>query len=334
MRRTGLTTHVHAWLTGGGLVLALAMIASAPGSAALAASPAPSAPTKDSLATVQAWLDASSITPDAPKGGFVQVGFTFWDTAAHDFAPIDGVYARLHPGKGNAAPSPAKIEADFPGHVVATFEVPAGGPGALEVGVHGQACTAAGACVPATISLRISGTGPPPDAQPLSLVSATYHDFVGDLVAARAFPVAVDIAPRGLWDFDALHLPTTFTAVAVASDGTRVATADLTEAGDVGTPWTGSMTIPDTGDVTLTVEIPGDGGGGATLPGPPKSVTIIEAGIRPSTAPAPSDLAVPAPAPAAPAAPSGDIPIFVWILAGAVLVGGGGYLLLRYLADQ
>jgi hypothetical protein len=304
---------------------------SVPGGVAIGASASPASagalPTKDSLAGIQAWLDADFITPDAPPGGTLQAGITFWDTGQLTITPIDGVYGRLKPAKGKAAPSEGKVTADFAGHVLIDLAVPTGGPGALVVGVHGSG---------GNIPLRIAGTGPPPGALPFQLITGTVHDIVGDVVAGRPFPVTVDVMPRGLWDVHAVGLTDRIDVVAFKQadpSGAEFGTATLVRQGDAGTPYTGTMTVRATGDLELAVAWAG-GGAVLVIAGDRKPVTVLEAGVRPSTAPAASEQAAPVPAGPEPAAPGDGIPLIVWLVVIAIVMIGGGYLVLRFLADQ
>jgi hypothetical protein len=293
------------------------LIASAVASPALAASPSPPVATSDSPDAVEAWLDAEFIVPDAPPGGILEAGVTFWDTLAHDFAPIEDAYVRLLPATGTAAPSEGTITADFPGHVVADLVVPEGGPGSIEIGVHGES---------GDVPFQLSGTGPPPEAPPASLVTATFHRFVGDIVAGRTFPVSVDVMPRGLWDFGALTVPTELVVLARQPGGPDITTAPIVRDGQPGTPYVGHLTLPEIGDVELTVVVPGDDGADQAIAGSTTVVTVIVGG-RPSSSPAAS--APPSPAPAS----GGDVPAVVWII-GAGVLGVAGFLVLRrVLAD-
>jgi len=305
-----------------GIVIAVALSWSA--AVASAVSPAPAPPA--SLATVQAWLDAD-FTPDAPPGGKLEAGITFWDTGQLALAPVVGVYARLKPAKGKAAASEGTIRADFPGHVVAEFVVPAGGPGALVVGVHGADGDA---------DLEIAGVGPPPGAKVFDLVSGSIHDIVGDVVAGRPFSVTVDVLPRGEWDVTTVGLSDRVDVMAIDPtdrSATELGTATLQQQGGAGTPYAGMMTIRATGNLELAVAL-SIGGAELVIAGEHKPVTVLAAGIRPSTAPAATEQAAPAPARPDPAATSDGLPLIAWLVAIAVVVIGGGYLLLRFLADQ
>jgi hypothetical protein len=293
-----------------------------------AASPAASGP--DPYPNVQAWLDSDSITPDAPPGGMVEAGVTFWDTHTHDFAQFTGIYVRMRPGTGNAAPAEGKVQADFPGHVTAVFVVPEGGPGAIEVGVRGNECTAGAGCADVDFPFKFAGTGPPPEAPINQLVTATFLPFVGDIVAGRTFPVTVEAMPRGLYDFSAVNLDSGLVVIARQPGGPEVASAPLQQTGEIGTPFTGHLTLPDTGPIDLSVAIPGvNGGRDQVIDGSTKQVTVIEGGRRNSPAPGASAVVTPlAPAP-------GDvgIPAIAWVIAIGALIAVVGLVLRRVLAD-
>jgi hypothetical protein len=322
-------------MTRGRRLLALALVAVAiglvgPAAAATGASPEPSFAPVQPPALFQAWLDSEFIVPDAPPGGVLEAGFTFWNTRSQDFGGIGGVYARMRPATGDAAPSEATIEEDFPGHVIATFVVPEGGPGAVEVGTRVDTCVN-DVCGEAEAPFTISGVGPPPNADPASLVTASFLPFVGDTVVGRAFPVTVNVQPRGLWDAGALPLPDALEVVAAAPANPTLASAPLVPGAQPGAPWTGRLTIPQLGPVELTVHVPNPDGVGRVIAGEPAELTAIEGG-RPGTS---APVATAAPGPEAPVAggDEGGIPAIVMV--GSVVVGlvGVGLVLRRVLAD-
>jgi hypothetical protein len=242
----------------------------------------------------------------------------------------------LHPARGAAAASEGVVQADFQGHVVVDLVVPKGGPGDIEIGIHGLSCDANGSCISAEIPLPVAGTGPPTGAAVLELVSGTIHDFVGDIVAARPFPVTADVMPRGLWELHEVGLPDSVDVVAFLSNdpsGALFGTGTLQRQGDVGTPYTGTMTVRTTGKLELAVALHG-GGAELVIAGERKTITVLEAGIRPSTAPAATEQTAPVPTRPDPAAPSDGVPLIVWLVTIAVVVIVGGFLVLRFLADQ
>ena len=312
------------WLAVSGTVLLIATWWTLP---VAAASPAPAPGTPPGL---QVFLDSDFITPDAPPGGFVQEGFTFWDTRVGDFPNVNAVWARLHPAKGKAKPSEAKIEYDFPGHVLATMEVPQGGPGKVEMGLHLD-----GKDVP----LTISGVGPPPAAPVQNLLAAVIEPLVGDTVVGRAFPLTVEVQPRGLYDITALPMPDHVVAVARHPGGPGLATGELRPGPQPGTPYTGKLTIPETGPVEIFIQVPAPGGGDYEVPGSVIQRTVIEGGRQsPSPAAQAPESAATAPASDAPASPvaassDGGIPTIAWVLGIGVLVVIGAFVARRVLAD-
>jgi hypothetical protein len=318
---------VRRWLAVSGTVLLVAAWWVLP---VAAASPAPSAAEPGVPPGLEVFSDSDFITPDAPPGGFVQSGFTFWDTRVGDFPNVNNVYVLLHPGKGKAPPSLAKIEYDFPGHVLATMEVPQGGPGKVEVGLQIE-----GKDVP----LTVSGVGPPPAAPLNNLIVAAIEPLVGDTVVGRAFPLTVEVQPRGLYDVTAVPMPDHVTAVARHPGGPGLATAELRPTGGPGLPYTGKLTIPETGDVEIAIEVPDPNGGEHEIPGSAIPRTVIEGGPKASRAPAPASApavaATSAPAPASPstAAADGGIPTIAWVVGIGALVVVVGLVLRRVLAD-
>ena len=307
-------------------VLAVAFAAAMP-SLAFAASPSAAASPLANFNGVEVWLDADFVVPDAPPGGVLEAGFTFWFPRAREFFAMGGFEARMLPAKGTAEPSIATLESDFPGHVVANFVVPEGGPGGIEVGIRGQACHEDGTCTDDLTPLAIAGTGPPPDADATLLVAATIQPFVGDFVAGRATPVTVNVQPRGLWIFSDLPLPDHLVVTVGRRGQAPVATAEIRPTGQ-GVPYVGRLTVPETGEFTLTVAVPGTDGLDRAIDGSALAVTVIEGGRRDS----------PLPSAAGPAAPteSGQattVPFIVWILGIGLVVVVAAVVLRRVLAD-
>jgi hypothetical protein len=306
------------------LALGLALVAGSQVPAVLAASPSPgsSAEPGGPFPTIEARLDAA-IRPDARPGSMIEAGITFWDRQSHTFAAINGVYVLLRPAEGDAEPSVGTAESDFRGHIVAEFAVPEGGPGAIEVGVQGRVCTSDGACTDAKLPFTLAGTGPPPEADPATLIDATFLPFVGDLVANREFPVSVDVVPRGRWDIDALDLPERLVVTATVRGGPELARADLVPGGSPGTPYTGHLTIPEAGDVALAVAVPAEIGEDHVIASSSTGVTVIESGGGGTPA---------EPADTGEADERVDIPIAVWLIGIGVLVAVG-LVARRALAD-
>lgn len=307
-------------------VLVVAFSAAMP-SLAFAASPSPAASPLENFNGVEIWLDADFIVPDAPPGEVLEAGFTFWFPRAREFFAIGGFEARMLPAKGAAEPSIATLESDFPGHVVANFVVPEGGPGPIEVGIRGQACHEDGTCTDDLTPLAIAGTGPPPDADATLLVAATIQPFIGDFVAGRATPVTVNVQPRGLWIFSDLPLPDHLVVVAGRRGEPPVATAEIRPTGQ-GVPYTGHLTVPETGEFTVTVAIPGTDGVDRAIDGSALLVTVIEGGRRDSPLPS----AAGSTAPAEPGQAT-SVPVVVWILGIGLVLIVAAVVLRRVLAD-
>ena len=81
------------WIAIAGLAIVTA------GAASPSPSAAPPAVGPGTFSFIQAWLDSDSITPDAPPGGIIEAGVTFWDLHQHEPAQISGIYVRLDPAK-------------------------------------------------------------------------------------------------------------------------------------------------------------------------------------------------------------------------------------------
>ena len=84
---------------------------------------------------------------DAPPGSEVQIAWTLGvmdgDGSTQPFS-AEGLYVRLMPASG--PPLEVAARQDRPGHYIATVSVPAGGLGAVVIGLQGTACVANGAC--------------------------------------------------------------------------------------------------------------------------------------------------------------------------------------------
>jgi hypothetical protein len=324
-------------LAAGGLVI----LAAASPPSVMAADPSPSLAPIRPPGNIQAWLDSEFITPDAPPGGVLEAGFSFWDTRGRQFFDLggaNGVYVLMHPGSGDAPASEASLQADFAGHVVADMVVPEGGPGDVEVGMIVPACVEGSGCSDQRAPFEIAGVGAPPEAAPEDLIGAEILPLVGDTVVGREFPVSVNVMPRGLWDASTLPLPDHLLVVARHPGGAELATGELRPGATPGTPYTGRLTIPETGDVEIAVAIPLDLGGSREVEGSAVERTVIEGGRRESAAPgaAASEPAAPLPTgggAGGPAASTGEVPSFVWVLGIGALAVGGVLVLSRVLRD-
>ena len=305
--------------------VALALTGSPPPVLAASLSPSPIAP--PAANAFQVWLDAEFVTPDAPPGSVLRAGFTIWSPRGREFFAVGGLGIRMHPATGDAGPAVATVESDFDGHLIADFVVPEGGPGRVEIVTSAETCSADGTCSQTLFPIPLEGIGPPPDADPRLLLAATIQPFVGDVVAGRATPVSVEVLPRGLWEMSALPLPDHLVVAAGRRGEEPVATAEIRPVGASAREYTGRLTVPESGELTLTVAIPGDDGVDRVIAGSEFVVTVIEGGGP--VAPSPS---------AGPAAPTGTgepvtVPPIVWILGvGAALIAAVA-VLRRVFAD-
>jgi hypothetical protein len=305
--------------------LGLTAVLLTPAASALAASPSapPSpSPTPQPFPGIEAWLDAP-LRSDARPGSRIEVGITFWDTAAHTFAQVGGVYILLRPAEGDAEPAVGGAVGDFRGHIVAEFVVPEGGPGVVEVGVQGRFCTDDGTCTDENLPYTIVGSGPPPEADPATLIDAAFQPLVGDIVAGREFPITADVFPRGLWDAGAITFPDLLFATATLR-GVEIATADLRRSGPPGSPYAGRLSIPEPGAMALAVVVPDAGGEPQAIATSTLAVTVIEAGAGAGEEPNPADPGT--------ADADGEIPLTVWLVGIGVLVVVG-FGARRLLAD-
>jgi hypothetical protein len=280
-------TQRPAW-TAAALVIGLMLVGSAATAAAtIAASAVPSSSAEPAGDTnLEVWLDAP-LTPDAPAGDTLAIGFTVWDTVRHDFSEVTGPFLRLHPATGSAAPSTTTADSDWPGHLVANVQVPKGGPGAIEVGFDGQTCRSDGTCVTSFFPFRFGGAGPPPEAPLARLIEATIHPPEGILIEDVPIDLTVDVVRRAAWDPSVVPLPDQLVAVVNQRGAPDTATAVLRPtAGRRDGPYRGKLTIATSGDFTLSLLIPSQGGQDFEVAGSVLRLTVeaVDAG---DTTPAP-----------------------------------------------
>jgi hypothetical protein len=173
------------------------------------------------------------------------------------------------------------------------------------------------------------------------LIAAAIEPLVGDTVVGRAFPLTVEVGPRGLYDLSALPMPDHVVAVARHPGGPGLATAELRPGNELGTPYTGKLTIPETGQVEIAIQAPVPGGGDYEIPGSVIQRTVIEGGrqssppaqVPASGAPASASAGVPAPASPASASSDGGVPTIGWVLGIGAFVVVGGLVARRALSD-
>ena len=275
----------------------------------------------------QVWLDQDLAAAGVGAGDVIQAGFTTWDPRQREFFAVSGLDACLHPASGDAPPALGTVHADFPGHILAEFVVPDGGAGPVQLGTSGQICAEDGTCAIGLVPIPVSGTGPPPDAD----VSVLLHAVIqldGDLDVGQPAELSVDIQPRGLWDTSALAVPGHLLVTAARRGEAPIATAEIRPAGaDVAGEYSGTLTLPEPGEFTLRVVVPGPDGVDRAIP---DSDVLLRVGGA-----APPSSAGSSPAPAAPVE-EGDadgIPAAGWLLALGALVVGAGLLLRKAIAD-
>jgi hypothetical protein len=288
-------------------ILPAAILAWAIAGSAFAASAAPSdAPDGGGFSNIEVWLD-QPIPADVPAGESILVGFTIWDNENAPLYPIEGLYVRLHPATGKARPTAAETRSDWPGHILANVIVPKGGPGAMETGISGRACTTDGTCTDTDFPFTFGGVGPPPEAPHSILVEARLRPLVQPVIAGRPVEVAMSLVPRAAWDPATIGLPDRLIVFARNGTGPDLASTEIRrDAGPVDL-YRGRITIPDPGDVALMFAIPGSGPEDDVIKSATTRLKVVEA-----------DDSSP---PAAVADPGqGDVP---W-----PLIGGGAALLL------
>jgi hypothetical protein len=209
--------------------------------------------------------------------------------------------------------------------VTAQLQIPEGGAGRLEILTSGQACDADGSsCHDVQIPLKITGTGPPPDAPRAALVRAELLPITGDVVAGRPTAVAVSLTPVGLWDVEALDLPSTIQLNAWhAGGGGRAGSAQLQQDPPAPyQPYQGTIRIPEAGEIELTAALVSDTGREQPIADHMGPVLVIRGGTRPdASAPAAGEASPRATeAPAASAAGAAEDGGPPWVMLGAVAV--------------
>ena len=305
------------------VVALLAVLALVPVSGALAApTPAP----VDPFPTVETWIDAPvEAPPDAPAGGLVSLGATFWNARDHTLFGIDGLSVKLYPKTGSAKPSVAKAIQDVPGHILAQLQIPKGGIGRVEIVTSGQECAADGTnCHEVDVPLRIAGTGPPPDAPLGELVTAELLPVTGDVVAGRPASIAVLLHQIGLWTADSLALPDSIEVTSTKVGGGRLGSARLQQDPPApGQPYQGTIRIPEPGNVVLAAAFVDGSGLTEPIAGVLGPIQVVGTAPRPDgSSPRPSPPAGPGDA-QAPGEPAGDAgPPWVPIVLVGVLVLG------------
>jgi hypothetical protein len=317
-------------IAGRAVVVAVCLAIALSGAAA-GASPGPSAnPNVDLGETnVEAWLDVP-VPSDVTVGEPYAFGVTMWDATQQTFARFNEGYVRLRPAKGSAKPTIGSALSDWPGHLIGDVVVPRGGPGPIEIGIADHACAGAGSCSGHVFPFKMAGTGPPPNAPRSALIVATIQAPAGSLFAGEPIDLSVSVEPQAGWDLDALGLPNELVAFVSTRSGPDLASATLHDTGERGASpsvtYSGQITIPVPGNMSLQVAIPGNGSEDQVLRGASIRLDVGGTAIKASSPPAAQG--------AAPSGVSGD-PWSRWPLyaGGLALVLVAAFVIRRVFAD-
>ena len=304
------------------LGLAAIGVAGPAGPPARAADPSPSPASAEP--GIEVWID-EALPPDVPVGRSVEIGATLWDAARAQLSRVGADYVRVHPKTGKAPPSEAAAHSDWPGHVTAMVVIPKGGLGEIELGVRGSQCLANGSCGPIETPFKTAGTGPPPDAPRSVLVDTTWQ-FSEDAVAGKPMELGIDLVPKAAWGLDSLALPDRLVVVAATPDKPDLAQAELKATSAADGSYRGSITIPEGGDVVLTIAFPGNGTEDDVIARTRLSVK----GDGPSGAATPGAVAPPG---AATTDSGSQWPLVVGLIVVVGIVVAGGFVLRRVLSD-
>jgi hypothetical protein len=345
MRRSSLPKPVRDGLAIGTIILVIVALVGFAGAPRTLAASAPT-PVASSFYAIQPWLDREAPL-DAAPGSTIRIGITLWDTAAGELSLWVNVYVRLWPpGSVDGLPPKADIRNDWPGHLIATATVPQGGLGSIEVGLHGVECHPDGTCPLADIPMTIGGVGPPPGVPREKLITGSVSGIV-DPVAGVPFDLTVDIHEKADWDPASLGLPDRIVAIARHPRGPDLETAELRRQGPAGQPYTGSVTLPEAGDMVVVAALPGNGaedtvlpttttrllvasaagggqptGGGESAAGGGAAAAGATGAPRTGTNPAPVD-----------AGGSGDRSLLLWIVGVGLVLVVTGLMVRRVFAD-
>jgi hypothetical protein len=260
-------------------VAAIAGLLPAAREVALAADPSPSSgPSASPSQPVCpdpfiAWFD-QMLPPDVPVGRQIEIGITVWDCTQNGLAHADSAEIRVHPKTGKAAPAIFRSRSDWPGHLVATIEVPKGGLGAIEVGFRGQECHDDGTCKDAFFAFRSGGFGPPPDAPMSLLFDARIVPQPDPIVAGHTFDVDVHLQPKADWDPAALSVPDRIVISAQVVRGDAEWRSDARSVSGPSGPYTGQLTVDQPGDFVLRAGFPGNGAPDQMIDGSVTRITI------------------------------------------------------------
>ena len=308
-RRIALLSATVAVLVAAGAVQG---VAAASPSASVA--PDASDPGEPGGISLQAWLDAP-IPVDATVGERVDIGATVWDPAAGELAATTGSYVRIHPATGSAEPEEGPSRSDWPGHLVASVRIPAGGAGRVEIGFEAEECRDDGGCQMIRVPFANGGVGPPPEAPRALLVVAGFQQFSEAAVAGVSLPLEVAVSPRGNWPIEQLGLPDRLVVTATRLRGPQLATAEVRSTGTAGI-YGGTIVVPEAAETVLQVAIPGTGTDSATIA---TSTTRIQVEAAPTSS--------------APSSETPSAPPWPWIVGGLVAAALGALVIRKAFAD-
>jgi hypothetical protein len=302
--------------------LVLAAVGAVTGVSAASPAPAASEPPLPGPINVEARLDLPLPT-DAAAGDTIVVGFTTWDRQSKSFAEFGEGFVRLHPARGKAGPVEAMAQSDWPGHFSAEVTVPPGGVGTVDVGFRAQVCEGT-TCAPRDVLFALAGVGPPPDAPLGLLLVANFDQPRPPILAGDPIDLVVRIEAVAPWDLEGFGLPATLVAFANRRGGPDLATAELHRTGDRGARpgigYAGQITLPEPGEVSIQIALPGNGTEDQVLGG----IGVTVRGTAVSGTPQPTDLVA--------AATDGDLR---WAIAAGVVALAliGGLVVRRAFAD-
>lgn len=217
----------------------------------VAASPSPSPTATTDGPTVVTWLDRP-VPRDPEPGSALTVGLMLWDERAAGLMASTSIFVRLHPGDGEGPPTEATAREDWPGHYSPAIEVPPGGPGELEVGMAGTACTDDG-CERSDWIFPVVGVGPPPEAPLTTLAEADIASPDAPTVAGQPIALDVVLRPRADWDPPDFPTPDGLVVTVRVPRGPTVAEVPASRVDGAGLAYRATVTLPEPGTYAVQV---------------------------------------------------------------------------------
>jgi len=268
--------------------LAAGLVAAAWGlavaSVAAAASPSPAPSPSPFVSSLEAWLD-DDLPTDAPAGTPLTIGATLWMPDQAELLPMSGVFVRLRPASGTAAPTETTGILDWPGHVTASLVVPTGGVGDLEIGQTGSACDATG-CHRVDLLFVIAGVGPPPDAALPQIATVRIDPPVTTPTAGESVGIGMILTLKADWDPFAFAPPSALALQVSVPRGPTIddVAAPLTDPGTL--RYSASVTFPDAGRYLLEAAATTGAAGRDTFTTSLTSVNVVAGQPSPVATPA------------------------------------------------